>query len=288
MSHKLSLKTVSLDLAYDLMGCFLLSASVQCFSAANNMAPGGVSGVAILINHLFGLPISMITFAINVPLILLAWRYLGRNFTLRTVKTVLIYTVMLELCAHLPAHHGNIILTALFGGVIQGVGIGLVFMRGSTTGGADIASQLIRLKFPHIPVGQVLIGVDALVLGASAIVYRNIENAMAALLLVFVSGRVIDSLVYGLDTGKVMMIISERHQEIEHLVTERLQRGCTILEGHGSYTGESRPVLLVAVRRPQYVALKKMVWQVDSNAFLFVLEANEIFGKGFRDGAAQQ
>lgn len=282
MESKISAKTLLTDILFDIVGCFGLAVSVQTFSAPNNLAPGGVSGIAILVNYLFGLPISLVSLLLNIPLLILAWLFLGRAFTLKTIKSVAIMTVLLELCANLPVYQGNMILAALYAGVCQGVGLALVFMRSSTTGGTDVASRLIQLRFPHVPVGTLMIAVDGLVLIASAVVYRNIENALYAMIVIFVGGRIIDSLLYGLDTGKVMMIISVHQQQIARKIHDELERGCTVLDGRGSYTGSERPVLLCAVRKQQYIELKKIVWSVDPNAFMFALEATEIIGEGFK------
>lgn len=278
-----NLKTLLTDLLFDVVGSFLFAISIQTFSAPNNLAPGGVSGAAILLNDLFGWSISVVNLAFNVPLLLMAWFLLGHKFTINTLKSVLVMTVMLELCAGLPIYQGDLVLASLCAGVLQGVGLALVFMRGSTTGGADVASRLLQLRFPHISMGQMIIAIDAVVLGASAIVYHKIENALYAMIIIFVCGRIIDSLLYGLDMGTVMMIISSKPDAIAKRVHDELDRGCTVLSGSGSYTSEERPVLLIAVRKQQYTALKRIVHAADRYAFMFALEATEIIGEGFKD-----
>lgn len=275
-------KTLLPDLLFDLVGCFAFSIAIQSFSAPNNIAPGGVSGIAILLHYLFGLPISVLSFVLNIPLLLLAWRFLGRGFTVRTVKTVAILSILLGLCEALPTYEGNLILAALYCGVLEGFGLAAVLARGSTTGGSDIASRLIQLKYPHISVGKLLLVVDGMVLAASAIVYQNIESALYGLIVIFTAGRVIDSTLYGLDAGKVMMVVSERFREISEEISGRLGRGCTILEGRSGYTGSQRDVLFCAVRKPQFIILKRIVRAIDPNAFLVALEANEIIGEGFK------
>lgn len=273
---------MAVDILFDIMGCGLFAVAVQCFSAPNDIAPGGVSGISILLNYLFDLPISILTMALNIPLLVLAFFLLGKAFTLRTLKTVTIMSIMLHFGSFLPSYTGNMILVALYGGLFEGIGLALIFMRGSTTGGSDVASRLIQLKFPHVSVGKLLMVVDGCVLVASAIVYRNIENAMYGLLAIFTSTRIIDSILYGLDLGKVMMIISNDHRKIADRVNTEMERGCTILEGRGSYTNESRPVLMIAVSRQQFFILKKIVYQVDPAAFVLALDATEIIGEGFK------
>lgn len=171
--------------------------------------------------------------------------------------------------------------------MLEGISLALVFTRSTTTGGSDLVSRLIQLKYPHFSVGRLLLMIDGVVLVASAIVYQNIENALYGLIVIFTSTRVIDSILYGLDAGKVMLIISERYTEIAGRIGEELERGCTFLEGRGSYTQKSRPVMLCAVRKAQFVEVKKIVRAVDPGAFMLALEANEIIGEGFKDIARE-
>lgn len=273
------------DILYDLAGCLLLSISITCFSAPNNIAPGGVTGLSILGNYLFDIPISVFTFALNIPLLILAWRFLGREFTLKTMKSVLILTALLQLIEMLnvPVYKGDIILAAVYGGVLSGAGIAMVFMRSSTTGGTDIASRLIQLKVPAMSVGKLILCVDALVLITAAFVYQNIENALYGLIEIFASTSLIDSLLYGLDTGKFMMIMTKRPDEISRGVIERLNRSCTLLEGKGSFTKREQPVVMCVVRKAQYFELKRIVHDIDPKAFMVALEASEIVGEGFKD-----
>lgn len=276
-------KTFAIDVVFDIAGSALFSVGLMCFSAPNNIAPGGVSGISIMLNYLFGIPVSALTMLLNIPLLILAWIFLGHKFTLKTLKSVAILTVMLELMDFLPEYMGNPLLAALYGGVLQGVGIALVFMRSSTTGGSDIASRLIQLKFPEFSVGRLILCVDGLVLIAAAIVYRNIENALYGLIAIFSSSTIIDRLLYGLDTGKLMMIITTKPDDISRAVIDELGRSCTMLDGKGSFSKREQPVLFCAVRKNQYFELKRIVHRADPAAFMVALEANEVIGEGFKD-----
>ncbi|MDR2931689.1 MAG: YitT family protein [Oscillospiraceae bacterium] len=277
------------DVVTDIVGCFVFSVGVQCFSAPNNIAPGGVSGIAILINYMFGLPISFLSLALNIPLLVMAWFFLGHVFTLRTLKTVIILTATLWICEQfLPVFRGEMILAALCSGVLEGIGLGLVFARGSTTGGTDVASRLIQIKLPNVSVGRLMLMVDGLVLLSSAIVYGHIENPLYGLIAIFTSTRIIDSILYGLDTGKVMMVVTKAHADISRAINEELGRGCTILPAKGSYTGEDRSVLFCAVRKTQFHAIKQLIYRIDAGAFVVALEANEVIGEGFKPPKEQK
>ena len=275
-------KRIAVDILFDFVGSFICSTGLQCFSAPNNIAPGGVTGLGIIVNYLTGINLSALTFLINVPLLALAWFFLGRYFTINTLKSVVIFSITLEICGHLPVYEGEIMLAAIYGGVLSGIGLALVFMRGSTTGGTDIASRLIQLKFPGLSIGRLMLIVDGFILLIAAVVYRNVENALYGLITIFTTTRMIDSILYGLDTGKVMMVVSRQPEEIASAIITQLNRGCTFLQARGSYTKEDRPVLLCAVRKGEFHNLKRLVYSIDPGAFLLALEANEILGEGFK------
>lgn len=286
MSKRKSLAAQRLagDILFDLLGCTMVAVGVVCFSSPNNIAPGGVTGISIMINHMFGLPISVMTMSLNIPLLILSWFFLGHIFALKTFKSVVILTVMIEIATQfMPVYQGNALLAALFGGVIDGIGLALVFMRSSTTGGSDIVSRLIQLKFPTVQVGKLMMAVNACVLLTAAIVYRSIENSLLGLVAMFASTTIVDRLLYGRDTGKLMMIMTRKPEEVSAAVISRLHRGCTLLDGKGAFSKREQPVLLCVVRKAQYFDLKRIVDQIDPAAFMISMEAGEVIGEGFKD-----
>ena len=235
------------------------------------------------VNFLTGLPVGTVNLAFNIPLLLLAWRFLGRVFTLKTLRSVFIQSVMIDLASlWLPAYTGDRIMAALFGGIASGVGLALVFMRGSTTGGTDIVSRLIQLRYRHLSMGKLLFLVDVVVLLLSVVVFRNIEAGLYGMLSVYTAGKVLDNVLYGLDTGKVLLVISERNGEIAQGIMEAMNRGVTFLHGAGAWSGEKKQVLLCAVRAQQCYQVEEIIRGVDPDAFMIVMEANEIAGEGFR------
>jgi len=276
-------KEFALDLLYTVAGAAILAVGVSCFVGPAQIAPGGVSGLSILVNFLTGLPVGAVNLAFNIPLILLAWKFLGRRFTLRTLVTVLIQSVLMDVITlWIPVYTGERIMAALFGGVASGVGLALVFMRGSTTGGTDIVSRLLQLRYRHLSIGRLLFSVDVVVLLLSVAVFRNIEAGLYGMIAIFASGKVLDNILYGLDTGKVLLVVSGKNQEIAARIMETLKRGVTFLHGSGAWSGTERQVLLCAVRAQQCYRVEEIVRGVDKEAFVIVLEATEIAGEGFR------
>ncbi len=276
-------KEFVLDLLYTVAGAAILAVGVSCFVGPAQIAPGGVSGLSILVNFLTDLPVGAVNLAFNIPLILLAWKFLGRRFTLRTLVTVLIQSVLMDVITlWIPVYTGERIMAALFGGVASGVGLALVFMRGSTTGGTDIVSRLLQLRYRHLSIGRLLFSVDVVVLLLSVAVFRNIEAGLYGMIAIFASGKVLDNILYGLDTGKVLLVVSGKNQEIAARIMETLKRGVTFLHGSGAWSGAERQVLLCAVRAQQCYRVEEIVRGVDKEAFVIGLEATEIAGEGFR------
>lgn len=213
----------------------LYALSVNIFTAPNQIAPGGVTGVATLFNFAWGLPIGTMILVINLPLLIASWFRLGKAFTIRTLIVTVLSSVVIDAAApFLPPFRGDRMLVALFGGVLAGAGLGLIYMRGATTGGTEVVARLLERKFRHIPIGRLILLVDALVVAASALVYRNVESALYAMVLIFVSTSLMDALVYGGDKGKMLLIMSKKEREIADAVLDRMERGVTMLNATGA------------------------------------------------------
>ena len=276
--------TVMLDVLYDIMGSVLYSCGVHVFTAANNIAPGGVTGVATIINHFTSLPIGLVSLFINIPLLITAFWIWGKKLVFKTIKSVVILSVIMDIVGLVvPSYDGNPLLAAIFGGVCMGSGLALLFIRGSTTGGTDIIGRLLQKLFPGMQTGRAILVIDFMVLLSSAIAYKNIETFLYGMVAMFTSSRVLDAILYGADNGKVALIISDRKEEIGRTIISEIGRGCTFLRATGAYTNEEHNVILCAVRRHQFLYLKKLVFRVDPSAFFIALSADEIIGYGFRE-----
>lgn len=279
---RISARKLALDVLFDILGGVFMAVSLNCFNNPNGIAPGGVSGIAVMLNHLFGLPLGSVMLVINVPLLALAWIYLGHSFALYTLKSTLIQSVIIDLLAlYLPAYTGDHLLATLFGGVCTGLAVGLVFRRGSTTGGTDIVCRLIQIRYPFVRIGIVMNGVDAVIVAASMVVFRNIETGLYALISIFVCGRVIDAMLGGANMGRLVLVISDKHTEIARDVISEMNRGATLLQASGAYSGLSRKVLMCAVRINEYPQLQEIIKRHDPEAFLITTNANEVLGEGF-------
>ena len=271
------------DILYYISGSALFAVSVNCFSAPNQIAPGGATGLATMINFLVPtLPIGLTILLLNVPLLIAAWCQLGRAFAVRTVGCIVLSTVMMDaLAPFLPVYRGDTFLVAVMGGVLSGFGLGLIFRRGGSTGGTEVAARLLERWFPHLSVGDLMLAVDAVVIGASVLVFKRTESAMYAVVLTFVSSRLIDTLVYGTSGGKLALIISKKHEQLTESLIGTLKRGVTKVHSRGGYDGTEGDLLLCAVARTQVYALRQLVAQIDPSAFLVMVSAEEVLGNGF-------
>lgn len=274
---------ILLDLVFYAAGSALFAVGMQMFIAPNQIAPGGVSAVAVVLNYLTGLPIGMYSLLINIPILLLGLGFLGMRFTLKTMSAVVVMSVLTDAFYYVvPPYHGDVLLSALFGGLLMGAGMALIFMRDSTTGGVDILSRLIQKRLPYLPMGKLLLLIDVVIICASALVFGKMEIVLYSLVAVAVASYTIDSVMYGLDRGKLVYVFSSRSREIAKRVIDDLERGCTLLEAKGGYSGEERQALLVAVRLQQYHRLREIVHEEDSRAFIVVTDSSEVLGEGFK------
>lgn len=273
------------DIAAYTAGSILLAVSIIMFTAPNHIAPGGVSGISTMINYLTGWPIGTLSLFLNVPIFLWAFAEIGYKEVAKSLFATVLSSVTIDLLALVvQPYKGNPMLAAIFGGVLQGVALGLVFMRSATTGGTDLIARLLGRHVRFVSIGKLMLCVDGVIVVVSAFVYKSIENALYAIITIFVCSKLIDTILYGTDigTGKVLFIISSKSDEIAHEILSDVDRGVTVLQSRGAYSGRDGEVLLCAVRRYEVAKVKDIIHSIDRNAFLIVGEAGEITGEGFR------
>ena len=278
-------KTILLDLAFMAAGAVVYAVSVNAFTSPNNIAPGGVTGIATMLNYLFSTPIGLVAFLINIPIILWAVVEIGYKLVAKSVAAILLSSAAIDLLAPIvPSYQGNMILVALFAGLCEGLGLSLTFLRGATTGGTDMLARLLGRRMPHLSMGKLMLAVDGLIVLASAFVYGSIENAMYACIVIFVSTRLIDSILYGTDvgTGKLFFVMSPKVRQMGDRIIREVDRTVTYLDSHGGYTNEPGETMLCAVRRFEVFQVQAIIREEDRDAFVIVGDAGQITGEGFR------
>lgn len=264
------------------LGALVLALGQLYFIKPLHIPLGGVSGVALVVNYLWSLPIGVVSIILNIPLFFLGWRTMGREFFYKTVYATVANSIFVDvLDPILPLFEVEMLLAALYGGIVMGAGFGLIFRAGGTSGGIDIVSKWLYNK-KDIPVGSTNFIINIFVIVGSAIIYGNPDSALYAIITSYVTSMVTDKMVYGMDAQKSAMIITSKPKEVAGAVMEQLHRGCTGMDATGMYTGDKRTVLICAVRRHETGTLKKLILEQDESAFMLISNINEVFGTNFK------
>lgn len=272
-----------IDLLFYIAGGMIYSVAVLLFLTENEISPGGLTGIATILNYLFSLPIGTVVFILNIPLLAAGFIKFGGIFIAKTAVATAVMSLTLDISGlFMPKMKIDPILAALFGGLLMGLGISLFMLRGATTGGTDIIAKLINCKFPHLTVGRLMLAADAAVVGLSALVYKNMESALYAVIAIYASSRVMDLILYGADRGKIIYVITDNAKELSDSIMSLINRGVTLLDVTGAYTGTKRQMLMCTVRRHEVAAVCRLAISCDKNAFIIVGEAGEVLGEGFK------
>jgi len=264
------------------LGCAVFGLGFNLFLAPNGLNAGGISGISMLIVHLTGFgTIGILTAVMNLPLFAIGGLKIGKKFLFGSFLGMLFSAAAIDVLATVPVPQTEPLVGCLYGGVLCGLGLGVVFAEGASTGGSDIIVRLLKMKWQQFPIGSISIGFDFLVATLTGIVFRDISRMLYSGVAIFISGQVIDAVVYRFDYSKVVLIISRHNEEIANTITKKLDRGVTYLDGQGYYSGEDRKVILTVIKRQQLTELKQFVTEIDSEAFIIVQEAHQVLGDGF-------
>ena len=255
------------------------------FYMPNDIAFGGITGVGQIINAILPwAPIGTVVIILNIPLFILGWRLLGGHLLLSSLYAMAVSSVFIDLVNSFWSFEAmDPLLACIFGGILMGASLGMVFQQGATTGGTDLIARLLKLKISWLPMGKLLMATDLVVIVATAVAFGSIYSALYGLVALYIASIVMDRMLYGLDTAKVAYIISDRFQKIADVLVNDLDRGVTILQGQGAYSGAEKKVLMCAFKQRQIVSIKRMVKEIDPAAFIIVCDAHEVLGDGFRE-----
>lgn len=272
------------DIIIILFASAVYSLGVHCFISPNNIAPGGVTGIAIILSAIVPVKVGTLIFVFNVPLMILGFIFLNKTTMIKTVISVAAITVLTDLLGEfVPTYStegGNGIMAALFGGALMGIGLGLNYQREGTSGGTDIIIKMIQRQSPDLKIGALTAVLDIFVVGLGMLVYGDINVVLFAVVAIFVQSKFIDFLVYGTQESRFLMIFSERSREIAQKLLAQ-NRGVTLFKAEGAYSGTERQVIVTAVHRTAYSKVKRTVREVDPKAFVITTSAGEVFGEGF-------
>lgn len=278
------MKNITLDLLADMVGSFLIAIGIYNFATASEFPVTGISGIAQVLYLYFGLPIGTMTTLLNIPIILACVKVLGVKFVLKSVKTLLISNFFMDIIAPLfPIYRGDYMLSCICMGLFAGLGYALIFLRDSSTGGMDFVSLTIRVLKPHLSLGKIIVVVDCiLILICGFLMGGNVDKIIYGLIGTYIVSVVVDKVMYGMDAGKVTLIVTDRGYDVAEKIHELTERGATLLKGVGSHTKTDKQVVMCACSYKQMHMVQKAVKEVDSGAFLVMMEANQVRGEGFK------
>ena len=264
-----SAKNILIDVVFTLIGSALVGAALSVFIEPNDIAPGGVSGLAIALAYITPIRVSIWTLALNIPLLLCAWRILGKRSLLFTLVSTMLLSVFIDLsAAFLPSYTNNPLLAACCGGVVMGLGIGMLFLRGISTGGTDLLALLLKRVFPNIPSGTLLMMIDTAVVAIAVLIFRDIEVALYSAITIFITSKIVDAMAQGVDYAKVIYVVTDR--------------GSTIVPAIGGYTKDDKQIVITVTRRNVLSQTLRLIKQTDPAAFTFVMDSTEVHGEGFK------
>jgi len=264
------------------LGSAVFALGFSLFLQPNDMSSGGISGLALVAVELTGIgSVGTVSIVLNLPLFLLGGVKIGKRFFAGSLLGMVLSSALIDLFYGISMPPMEPLLSVLYGGVICGFGLGVVFVSGTSTGGSDILVRLAKLRYRNVPIGQISMTFDWMVAILTGLVFQDLNKTLYTGLTVFLCGKVIDAVVYRFDYSKVVLIISGQHEAIARAISEKLDRGATYLYGEGSYTGEARKVVLTAVKKQQVTDLKELVMAIDPSAFVIVQEAHQVLGDGF-------
>jgi len=266
-------------------GAFILAAGFVFFITPHKIVPGGVYGISIVLHYLIGTPVGAMALAFDVPLTLIAVKILGPRFGAKTVVGFVATAVFVDGLTFLygtqPLITDDVLLSSIVGGVFSGVGLGLIFKTKATSGGTDIVAMIIS-KYTHLPVGRLLILVDSTIVLFGLIVFKDWKIPFYSLIVIYIAGKILDTILEGISYDKVLFIISEETEKIKRKIIDDLNRGGTLIDGKGMYNGSDKTVMFTVVNRREVAILQEFIHQVDPHAFVTVLNASEILGEGFK------
>jgi uncharacterized membrane-anchored protein YitT (DUF2179 family) len=267
------------------IGTFLVAIGYVLFISPNKIVPGGIYGVSIMLHHLLGTPIGLTALAFNIPLTIIGTRILGPRFGAKTVVAFILTSIYVDLLSYyhgsLPLVPGETLVSCIFGGLFVGVGVAFTFKAKATSGGTDVVAMILQ-KYTRLPLGQLMMIVDSTVVLLSYVAFGDWRIPLFSWITIFVMGRVVDTAMHGFSYDKTLFIISDKHEEIRDTILSDLKRGGTFLHGEGMYKNDSKQIIFTVVNPRELYMLEEYIHRIDPDAFIAVLDAYEILGKGFK------
>ena len=276
-------KELAKDLAYDIVGSLLIAVGIYNFALYANLPLAGISGICLILYKITGLPIGVGTVILNIPIALLCYKLLGHHFFFRSIKSMLISSFFIDVVAPLfPVYQGDRLLAAVCSGVISALGYAIIYLRNSSTGGSDFVIMSVKALKPHLSLGNITFAIDGTIILIGGLMFSDVDGIIYGIMMSFLMSMVIDKVMYGVDRGKVALIVTEHGEEIAFEVERVTGRGATFLKAQGSYTKLDKQVVMIACDNKEMFRVQQVAKQCDPKAFTVVLESSEVLGEGFK------
>lgn len=273
-----------MKILYAIIGGIIFALGYAAFLIPHKIVPGGVSGIAMIIRFLYGTPVGIVAILLNIPLFIIALRILGLSFGVKSLGAIIYTNILIDFLTYsvkIETPTDNTVLAALYGGILLGLGLGLIFRSDASTGGTDIIGQVLN-RYTNMSVGMWIMVVDFVVITLAGVTTRSIELALLGYLALFLSSKIIDLVLEGIDYARAAFVVTTKANKITEEIYEKMQRGVTILEGHSPYSKEQRPVIMCVITKKQTPFFKSLVKKIDKDAFVILTDVFEVLGKGFR------
>lgn len=277
-----NMKKLLKQLSIEIVASILIAAAIHNFALHANFPMTGFSGISIILYRLFHIPIGFSTILLNIPVTILCYKLLGRNFLISSLRCMFISSIFIDYLAPLfPAYEGSRLLASLCTGVIGGIGYAMIYMQNSSTGGIDFITMSLKVINPHVPLGKIVFITDTIIVLAGGMLFRDMDGIIYGMIVSYLFSIVIDKMMYGINAGKLTLIVTDNGQKICDVIDQCCQRGSTILEGKGGYQGNKKQVVMCACSNKEMYAVQNAVKEADPDSFLIILESNEVHGEGF-------
>ena len=270
------------------IGTSLLALATGMFYSPNHMIVGGFSGIGIILEAITeaqfgrGIPVSVTNLVLNIPLLIAAFRFMGKEFIFKTAFSTVLYSVVIAVCEFLPQYTGDLMLAAIYGAIVSGAGLGFVLMARGSTGGVDLLASIIHRRVKYVALSKIIFAIDAVIMIGGLFVF-GADKTMYGIISIFIASKCISTILEGMNFAKAAFIISDRSDEIAKVIMEKAERGVTALQGRGMYTGEAREVLLCVFAQKEIAVIKEIVSEIDKDAFILVTDVKEVLGLGFNE-----
>lgn len=284
MENRNKTKKLAIDIAIDIIGGIMLGLGAYNFAVAAKFPLVGITGISLIFYHLFGLPIGTVSLLLNIPIAILCYKLLGKNFMLRSLRTLIITSFIIDYVAPMfPIYEGDRLLAAICTSVLSGLGYALIYSRETSTGGSDFIIMAVRKVRPHLSFGVISFGMETIIIIAGTLaVSKSIEGLIYGVIINYISAAVIDKVMKGMDSGKTMLIVTDHAKRVAEAINHVSDRGCTFIKAEGSYSADEKDVVLCACSNREMVSIRRIVKETDPDSFTIIMDSTEVFGEGFK------